>query len=73
MIILRARKQKENRVNAHSPRKYDRRVQTQSLAADGVQIRKLDEVVVREIRAVATLRLHDLRAELLLDVGVLRE
>ena len=73
MIILRAREQKENGVNAHSPRKYDRRVQTQSLAADGVQIRKLDEVVVREIRAVTTLRLHNLRAELLLNVGVLRE
>ena len=46
-------------------------MQAERLAADGIEVRKLDEVFIGEVRAVAALRLDDLRADLLLNVRVL--
>ena len=48
-------------------------MQAERLAADGVKVWELDEVLIGEVRVITALRLDNLRANLLLNVWVLGE
>ena len=51
----------------------DGRIHAQGLAAHGVEVWKLHEVIVREIGAIPALRLNDLGTKAILNLGMLSE